>query len=220
MIMQKTGILLILLNLFTNVHFVAAKPVETKCRIIVRVIESEDPRYKPSDGICLGDNTVFTGQVVLACSRSAGAAFEASSAAEAIKCRDEPKGRAAGGRGGDGKPFLLSPVGSSLSKPLTRLSWNKVLGADSYKVTLVGVRQYSQWEGFTQNTFLEVPKLNLETTIQVLVQAFYCKKLISSSQTTFSFLTPDEIKKLQNNIKLIPRFAASDSRVSARKRGH
>lgn len=208
--MQKTGLLLSFVFFLAHVPLLFAKSVKS-CNVVARVIESDDPRYRPGDGICLGDNTLFTGQVVLACSRTAGSAFAASSAAEAIKCENEPRGRAAGGRGGEGKPFLLSPVGTTLSKPITTLRWQKVVGAGSYRVTLIGLKNYTQWQGSTSKFYINIPNLNLESTTQVLIEAISQKRILSQSLRTFNFIKMPDIKLLNSDVQLISKLKIFES---------
>jgi hypothetical protein len=210
--MQKTGLLLSFAIFIVHVPLVFAEPVTVKsCHVVARVIESNDPRYRPGDGICLGDNTLFTGQVVLACSKSAGSAFAASSAAEAIKCENLPRGRAAGGRGGDGKPFLLGPVGTTLSKSITTLRWQKVEGASSYRITLIGIQNYTQWQGSTAKLYINIPNLNLESTTQVLIEALFQKRILSQSLKIFNFINTSDLQALNSDIRLISKLEVSES---------
>jgi hypothetical protein len=208
--MQKTGLLLSFVFFLAHTPFVFAKPVKS-CNVVARVIESDDPRYHPGDGICLGDNTPFTGDVVLACSRSAGSAFAASSASEVIKCENAPRGRAAGGRGGNGKPFLLSPLGTTLSKSLSTLRWQKVVGASSYRITLIGIKNYTQWQGSTAELHINIPNLNLESTTQVLVEALFQKRILSQSLRIFNFINTPDLQLLNSDIQLISKLEVSES---------
>ena len=146
--------------------------------IIARIVESSDPRFHPGDGLCSGDNTVFSGKVLIACAKTTVAAFETTSATDASRCLTS-QGQISNGRGTEsGQPLLVRPVGSNLSQQPTSLSWMSGKNAEYYKVTLVGAVHFHQWKGTTQATEIVLPKLTLEPTTQVLIEAISENKVI------------------------------------------
>ena len=199
----------IFISNYANSVNVLAKPT-SMCSVIARVVESSDPRFHPGDGLCSGDTTVFSGKVVIACAKTTVAAFETTSATEASRCLTS-QAQISNGRGTEsGQPLLVSPVGSNLSQQPMSLSWLSVKDAEYYKVTLVGAIHFHQWKGTVQTTKIVLPKLNLESTTQVLIEAISKNKVISYSQTTFNFIDSKKIEQINSSLKLIKNYQVSN----------
>lgn len=209
--MQKMSLIGILIFL-NSIPLVSATPPHPRCKVIARVIESSDPRYKPGHGICEGQQNEFSGTVTIACTGTLKPGFEARSASEASRCLASSQTSRRGRGENVTKPTLLRPAGASLSQRPVNLNWLPVVGADAYKVSLIGVKNFIQWKKVVTQTNLLIPSLTLEKTTQVLIEALNSRgKVISYSTTTFNFLDQTRLNNLSANLQVIDGFSVSDN---------
>ena len=192
--------------------FIPILPVNAaeNCNVVARVLESPDNALKFGAGLCVNQGVSYSKPIRIGCLVGQKVLWVRRSS-DLIDCNEKlnntrpysPSSRQLLDRMRSGlaqfKPTILMPYGDTLMESPNQIAWKAIGGADSYSVTVLGHK--------IQRFSVVQPKLRLSpilntNSIQVLIEAFAGEKLISSSTTTFDFLSSNEAQKSYQRFSL------------------
>jgi hypothetical protein len=187
------------------------------CRIVARVLQSSaGRRFKPGDGLCQGQTFSSLTPIRVACigarkvlwlqkpddlsqCQQSYPSFRGCLITSRLSCKLMRNDRSP-------RPLLVQPYGYVLAKSPSELRWTAIDDADSYQINIIGDKI---WKFSSTQSYLKIPQIVSKNTIQIIIEAFAKKRLLSTSTTTFNILDQKQSKTIDTDLVLINGLKAS-----------
>jgi hypothetical protein len=187
------------------------------CSIVARVLQSSSGnRFKPGDGLCQGQTFSSSTPIRVACTgarkvlwlqkpddlsqcKQSYPSFRGCLINSRVSCKIMRNDQAP-------KPFLIQPYGYVLAKSPSELKWTAIDNADSYQINIIGDKT---WKFSSTQSYLKILSIASKNTIQIIIEAFAKKRLLSTSTTTFNLLDQKQIKTINADLTLIDSLRSS-----------
>jgi hypothetical protein len=182
------------------------------CQVVARVMQGFGK--ETGKGLCKNQSVFFSSPVRAACTQARGVVW-IKTTDDLVQCEssrqtDRPcssfsQKACARKRSvlSQNKPKLMQPYGEILLQPPRQIRWIAVAGADSYTITVLDDQTL---KFSTSQTFLNLPTLSKQGSMQFVIEAFARGRLLAAAIKTFNFLDAKEHRKVNDDLALIRRL--------------